>query len=207
MAKSAIQCPHTLIPLLKLKCYLISSADVEQLQDQQQLPVEENKDGSLPGPPTYASGLTTKIKPYDGKIKPAEFCKQLEQAKQSFKQKCDKEGEETTLSKTRRLGPSSSRGHGSLPAKMITLKKERVKKARKKRKSAKEHQGRADQACPRTPREDRAEPPTKNPNQAKMTEWRPGNTKNTPIERDWDPQGNGGATEAPDPQVVRLGQR
>ena len=88
-------------PSLKFKCYLFSSADVKQRQDQRYLPVEEKKYVSSPGPPTYASSLTTKRKPYGRKIKPADFFKRLEQAKQSFKWKCDKEGEETTLSRTR----------------------------------------------------------------------------------------------------------
>ena len=38
-------------------------------------------------------------------------------------------------------------------------------------------------------------------------EWRPGNTNDAPNKRDWDPQGNGGALEAPVPQVFHLGQR
>ena len=43
---------------LKLKRFLFSFADIEKQQDQKQMPVEENQDESLIGPPTYASGLT-----------------------------------------------------------------------------------------------------------------------------------------------------
>ena len=117
-------------PPLNLKLYLFSSADAEQRQDQQQLPVKEKKEGSSLGPPTYVSGITTKINTYVGKIKPADLCKHLEQLKQFFKRKCDEESEETTLSQTRRPGPSGLRGRGALPENMITPKKEIVKKAR-----------------------------------------------------------------------------
>ena len=74
------------IPLLKLKFYCFSSADADQRQDHQQLPVEEKKDGSSTGPLTYASGLTIKINSYGVKINPSEFCKGLDQAKHLFKQ-------------------------------------------------------------------------------------------------------------------------
>ena len=84
------------LSLLKLKFYLFSSANAEQRQDQRYLPVEDKKGGSFPGPPTYASGLNNKIKPYDRNIKHEKLCKRLEQAKQSFKWKCDEEGEEKT---------------------------------------------------------------------------------------------------------------
>ena len=82
---------------LQLKLYLFSFSDNEQRQDQRQLPVKVKKDRSFSGPPTYASGLTTKRKPYGRKINPVEFWKSLEQANKSFKRKCDKEGEEITL--------------------------------------------------------------------------------------------------------------
>ena len=47
------------------------------------MPVEENKEGILTGPLIYVSGLTIVRNPYSGKIKPNEFCKRREQAKQS----------------------------------------------------------------------------------------------------------------------------
>ena len=81
------------LSLLKIKPYLFSSADAKQRQDQSQMLVKEKNDGSSPGPPTYASGLTTERNPYSGKIKPAKFCKRLDQANQLFKRKFDKEGE------------------------------------------------------------------------------------------------------------------
>ena len=149
----------------------------------------------------------TKLKPYGGKIKPAEFCKPLWQAKQSLKWKCDKEGEEITLSQTRMPGTSGSQQHGALSANTMTPKKERYKKACKKKKRAKEHQGCTKQACLRTPREDGAEFSTKTPKQENLTEWKRGKTKDVPIKRDWDTQGNGGAKEAPGPQVFHLGQQ
>ena len=90
------------LPSLKIKLYLLSSADAEQGQDQQQLPVEEKKDRSSPGP------RLTEINPYGGNIKPYKFCKRLEQANQFFKKKCDKEGDEITLSQTRRPRLSGS---------------------------------------------------------------------------------------------------
>ena len=42
--------------------------------------------------------------------------------------------------------------------------------------------------------------------QLNMTEWRPGNTKDAPSARDWDPQGKIGAVEAPGFQVFHSGQ-
>ena len=116
-------------PSLKLKLHLFSSTYSEQRQDQRQLPVEEKKDGSLSGPPTYASGLTTERNPYSGKIKPAKFCKRLDQAKHFFKWKCDEQSEDTTVSQTRRTGPSDSRVHGAFPAETIAPRKERVDKS------------------------------------------------------------------------------
>ena len=75
--------------LIKLKFYLLSSTNMEEQQDQIQLPAKEKKDGSLLGYSTYATGITTERKPYSGNIKPSKFCKRLDQANQSFKQKCD----------------------------------------------------------------------------------------------------------------------
>ena len=62
---------------LKLKLYLFSSADAEKQQDQKQLPVKENKDGSSTGPTTYVFGMTIRRIPYGDKINPSEFCKRL----------------------------------------------------------------------------------------------------------------------------------
>ena len=45
------------LSLLKLKLYLLSSANYEQRQDQRQLPAKEKKDRSLKVRPTYTSGL------------------------------------------------------------------------------------------------------------------------------------------------------
>ena len=78
---------------LKIKLYLLSSADNEQRQDQQQLTVAEKKNGSLTGPPTYVSVLVIKINPYCVKIKTAEFWKSLDQAKQSSNNQFNAEGE------------------------------------------------------------------------------------------------------------------
>ena len=69
-----------------LKLYVFSSADAEQWQDQQQLPVEENKGNSFTGPLTCAAGLKIRKKPYGGKINPSEFYKRLDQVKNLFKQ-------------------------------------------------------------------------------------------------------------------------
>ena len=80
-------------PSLKPKHYLFSPANAEQRWYKQQLTVKETKGGSSSGPPTYASNLTTKIKPYGGNIEPAKFCKRLDQAKQYFKHKFDEEDE------------------------------------------------------------------------------------------------------------------
>ena len=91
-------------PPLNLKLYLFSSTDAEQRQDQRQLPAEEKKDGSSPGPPTYSSVITTKINPYGGKTNPSKFCNRLDQANNFFKRKLNEEGEENTLSQTIRPG-------------------------------------------------------------------------------------------------------
>ena len=115
-------------PSLKMKVYLLSSADTKQWQDQQQLPVEEKKYGSLPGPSTYTSVITTKINPYGRKIKPVRFYKRPDQTNQFFKRRCDGECEETTLSQTRSYLLRGSRCHWDLSANMITPKKERVEK-------------------------------------------------------------------------------
>ena len=47
----------------------------------------------------------------------------------------------------------------------------------------------------------------KSPSQVKLTEWRTGITQDAPSNRAWYPQGIVGATYAPGPQVVYLGQR
>ena len=75
---------------LKLKLYIFSFFNADKLQDHQQLPVKDNKDGSFPGTPTQASILRTKRKPYNRKINHAKFCKRLEQAYQSYKKKLTK---------------------------------------------------------------------------------------------------------------------
>ena len=38
-------------------------------------------------------------------------------------------------------------------------------------------------------------------------EWRPGNTKDAPSERAWNPHAIRGATDAPEPQVVYKGKQ
>ena len=61
--------------------------------------------------------------------------------------------------------------------------------------------------CLRTPREDGADPPAKNPKLMNLMEWIPGNTNDAPSERAWGIQGSGGATEAPVTQLVHKGKR
>ena len=70
--------------MLKLKNYLFSSAKADKGQDQEHLTVKEKKVGILTGHPTYVSGLMIEINPYGVKTKPDEFCKSLEQSKQSY---------------------------------------------------------------------------------------------------------------------------
>ena len=50
-------------------------------------------------------------------------------------------------------------------------------------------------------------PNNKTPRHRNPTEWRTGNTEDAPSERAWDPQGIGGATDAPGPQVFHLVKR
>ena len=58
---------------LKLKLYLLFSADADQGQDQRQLPVKEKKDGSFTGLLIYISGLTIGSNTCGVKINPAMF--------------------------------------------------------------------------------------------------------------------------------------
>ena len=62
---------------LKLKVYLLSYIEVEQQQYQQNLILEDNKDGILTGPSTYVSSMTIGRNPYISRINPADFCKHL----------------------------------------------------------------------------------------------------------------------------------
>ena len=75
------------------------------------------------------------------------------------------------------------------------------------RKGSKEVQGHSKQVCPRTPIEVGAKTPEKNPNPINLTELRPGNTEEVPSKSAWDPQGMGGATDAPEPQVLHKVQQ
>ena len=131
---------------LKIKLHLIFYADVKQRQDQQHLTVEEKKGGSSTWHLIYKSVREIGRDTYVRKIKPAKFCKRLDQYNQLFKQKCDKEGDETTLSQTIRPGPSSLRGYGALGAKRIVS----IKRYSSKR--DKESSECANKACQRTPR-------------------------------------------------------
>ena len=140
----------------KKKMYLLSFACVDQLQEKRHLPVKKNKERSFPGPATYASSITIKINPYIRNIKPADFCKCLEQAKQFFKCKWNEEVDEINLHQTRRHIPSSLRGHGDL------LEKMNAPRRRKSSNCARERPEYAQEACRRKFREERAETPEKN---------------------------------------------
>ena len=59
----------------------------------------------------------TRINPYGVKTEPAEFCKSLENYKQSYKNNFNEEGKETRPVQTRRPGPSGSQGQLSPPVK------------------------------------------------------------------------------------------
>ena len=78
---------------LKLKLYLLSSADAEQRQDQQQLSFKEKKYGRSTGRPAYAYGLTIGRNPYVLKIKPAKFSKRLETDRQLLERQYYKGGD------------------------------------------------------------------------------------------------------------------
>ena len=83
---------------LKLKLYLLSSADAEQRQDQRQLPVEDKKDGSSEGMSIYISGLTIRRNNYVGNIKPEDFSECLGKANQFLERQYGKEVDETPCS-------------------------------------------------------------------------------------------------------------
>ena len=70
-------------PLIQL--YILFSYKTDKQQDQRQIPVKDNKDGILTGPPIYAAILWIIRKPYGGQINPKEFCNCLEQARQISK--------------------------------------------------------------------------------------------------------------------------
>ena len=102
---------------LKLKLYLLSSADADKRQDQKQLPVEEKKDGSLTSLPTYASGLTIGRNPNCRTINPVEFIGRLVKENQVLERQYDKEGDKKTLPESIRTGSSGSGRHETLPVK------------------------------------------------------------------------------------------
>ena len=102
---------------LKLKLYLFSSTKADKGQDQKHLTVKEKKVRIFTGPPTYVYLLMTRINPYGVKTEPAEFCKSLENYKQSYKNNFNEEGKETRPVQTRRPGPSGSQGQLSPPVK------------------------------------------------------------------------------------------
>ena len=66
--------------------YIFSSADTEQLWDQQHLTVKEKKDGGSTVPLTYAASIVIGINLYGRKIYTIKLWKQLEQVNQLSRQ-------------------------------------------------------------------------------------------------------------------------
>ena len=113
--------------LLKLKFYLFSSTNAEKRYEQRHLPVKDKKYESSTEP------LTIRRNPYGRKIKHAEFCKCLDQVKQSSNNQFNEEGEEKHPVQMRSPVTSGSQVRRSPPENKTLQEGQSIKNAPEKR--------------------------------------------------------------------------
>ena len=120
---------------LELKKHLFFSANDDERKWWQQLSVKYKKGVIFTRTPKYASGLTIIRNIYSRTINPAEFCKRLDQAKQSFPKKSIKRVRKNTRFKQggQYQGPIGFRGRWALLEKMIVLRRRELGKRTRER--------------------------------------------------------------------------